>query len=109
MQDGKMYAKNGIRGLRHGLQRHFKKVRGIDTINDADFTESKISYAAQGALMKKSGLAKVQHKAPISSVDMETLYSSGVFDTNKPLSLQRKVFFELEYTSVVVRWKTYAR
>ena len=109
MQDGKMYAKNGIRGLRHGLQRHFKKDRSIDIINDADFTESKISYAAQGALMKKSGLAKVQHKAPISSVDRETLYSSGVFDTNKSLSLQRKVFFELKYTSAVLQRETYAR
>ena len=96
-QDGKMYSKNGFRGLRHGVQRYFKKKRSIDIIHDADFTRSSMSYAAQCVVMKKNGLAKVEHKEPIIAGDMERLYSCGVFDVSKPKSLQRKVFFELEY------------
>ena len=95
-QDGSMYAKNGIRGIRHGVQRHFKKTRNIDIINDSEFTRSSTSYTAQCVVMKKSGLAKVNHKEPLTLVDVKKLYSSGVFDIDNPASLQRKVFFELE-------------
>ena len=36
-------------------------------------------------------------KDPIIDSDLQKLYRSDVFDTNKPKSLQRNVFLELEY------------
>ena len=41
------------------------------------------------------GLAKVDPKSQISKADMELLHSSGVFSATKPLSLKKKVFFEI--------------
>ena len=96
-QDGNMYAKTAFRAIRHGIQRHFKKLRNMDIINDATFTRSSMAFTAQCVAMKKKGLAKVQHKDPINEADMQKLYTSDLFGVNQPKSLQRKVFFELEY------------
>ena len=96
-QDGNQYSKAGFRGIRHGLQRHFKSIREFDIIQDVEFKRSGTAFTAQCVEMKKKGLARVKHKEPITEADMEKLYSSGVFDTAKPRSLQRKVFFELLY------------
>lgn len=96
-QDGKMYTKSAYRGLRHGIQRHFKRVRNVDIINDTEFSRSSEAFTAQCVAMKKQGLAKVRHKEAINKSDMEKLYASNVFDVHHPKSLQRKVFFELEY------------
>ena len=96
-QNGKMYAKTAFRALRHGIQRYFKKLRNIDIINDASFTRSSMAFTAQCVAMKKMGLSKVQHKDPINETDMQKLYNSDLFGVNHPKSLQRKVFFELEY------------
>ena len=96
-QDGEMYVKTAYRGMRHGLQRYFKKLRNIDVINDSKFSRSSMAFTAQCVAMKKKGLAKVQHKEPICNSDMEKLYASNVFDINDPKSLQRKVFFEMMY------------
>lgn len=45
--------------------------------------------------LKSEGLAKTVHKPAIDDEDVKKLYESGVFDTNKPTTLQNKVFFEI--------------
>ena len=43
--------------------------------------------------LKRKVLAKTAHKPAIDDEDVKRLFESGVFDTNKPTSLQNKVFF----------------
>ena len=94
-QNGKMYTKSAFRSVRHGIQRKFKSIRNIDIINDPEFVQSENAFTAQCVVLKKKGLAKVEHKPPISDTDMKKLYSSTVFSIDQPKSLLRKVFFEL--------------
>ena len=96
--DGSYYKTTSMRSLRYGLQRKIKQTRkDIDIIDDIQFKRCNEVFAAQLVHLKKIGLAKVVHKPPISKHDLALLYSSGVFATNKPGSLQKKVFFEVVF------------
>ena len=96
--DGSYYKTTSMRSLRYGLQRKIKQTRkDIDIIDDIQFKRCNEVFAAQLVHLKKIGLAKVVHKPPISKHDLALLYSSGVFATNKPASLQKKVFFEVVF------------
>ena len=78
--DGSFYKKTSFTSLRFGLQREFKRIRpDINIIDDPEFSSSFEMYKAQCVQLKAMGLAKVEHKMPISKTDMELLYSSGVF------------------------------
>ena len=59
------------------------------------FQRSNEVFTAQLVHLKTVGLAKVEHKPPISKHDLEVLYSSGVFSLQTPHTLQKKVFFEI--------------
>ena len=94
--DGSFYKKTSFTSLRFGLQREFKRIRpDINIIDDPEFSSSFEMYKAQCVQLKAMGLAKVEHKMPISKTDMELLYSSGVFSIANPVSLLKKVFFEV--------------
>ena len=67
----------------------------IDIIIDKDFQTANEVFRAQCVELKKEGLAKITHKQPITLEDMKTLYTSPVFSVNNPVSLQRKVFFDV--------------
>ena len=47
--------------------------------------------------MRRVGLGKVEHYKAISEDDMSTLYKSSVFETDTPVGLLRKVFFEVMF------------
>ena len=96
-QDGSQYTKGAYTIIRHGLQRKIKELRGIDIMNNAEFTRSENAFSAQCVQLKKKGLAKVDHKPPISQEDLKKMYASGVLSNHSPKSLQRKVFFEIMY------------
>ena len=82
--------------LRFGLQREVKKFRpDINIVDDVLFQSSSEVFKAVCVQLKKIALAKVNHKPPISKSDLQLLYSSGVFSTVNPVSLQKKVFFEV--------------
>ena len=94
--DGSFYKKTSFSSLRFGLQREVKRIRpDINIIEDSEFSSSFEMYKAQCVQLKSMGLAKVEHKMPISKADMELLYSSGIFSIEHPVSLQKKVFFEV--------------
>ena len=40
-------------------------------------------------------MARVDHHPPINEEDMNKIYESNVFSLNNPVSLQRKVFFDV--------------
>lgn len=94
-EDGSMYKKTSFSSLRFGIQRHMKKIRDINIIDDPEFQSSNEIFKAQCVQLKKAGLAKIDHKQEITKSDLNLLYSSGVFSTAKPSTLQRKVFFEV--------------
>ena len=89
------YSKSSLNSLRFGLNRHFKATRGIDTINDPDFSDANKVFGAKCVDLKRQGLAKVEHKSPICEEDLQKLYECGVFALNDPAKLQNKVFFEV--------------
>ena len=94
-KNGSMFSKNSMFALRFGLKRHFRKFYGIDIISDAAFVEANRSFRAQTALLKEKGLENPDPKKAISPEDMARLYRSGVFNTERPDTLQNKVFFEV--------------
>lgn len=82
--------------LRWGIQRKIKEKReSIDIIKHPEFGPSNRIFTAQFMNIKKQGLAKVEHKPPISKADIEKLYSTGTLSDKNPTSLQFKVFFEI--------------
>ena len=95
-EDGSLYKKTSMHSLRYGLQRKIKYIRkDVNIIEDSQFKRSNEVFTAQLVHLKKIGLAKIDHKPPLSQHDLALLYTSGVFAINKPSSLQKKVFFEV--------------
>lgn len=54
-------------------------------------------FAAQCVVLKKEGLAQVNHHhhPALSDDDLKNCMNRDVFSLNRPLSLQRKVFFDI--------------
>ena len=85
-----------MHSLRYGLQRKIKYIReNANIIDGTEFKRSNEVFTAQLVHLKKIGLAKIDHKPPLSQHDLALLYTSGVFAINTPSSLQKKVFFEV--------------
>ena len=94
--DGNFYSKTSLSSIRWGIQRKIKEVReNIDIINDPEFGTSQRVFDAQCVELKKIGLAKVEHKPPITKNDIVKLYSSGTLSDEEPTSLMFKFFFEM--------------
>ena len=94
-KDGSFYSMGSLKTLRFGLNRHFKAVRGVDIMNEEEFSEANKVFAAKCVQLKKDGHVKVHHKPPIADADLKKLYESGVFSTDFPKTLLNKVFFEI--------------
>ena len=94
--DGAYYKKSSLISIRHSLQRKFKELQqNMDIINDGEFNDANNMFKATCVHLKKIGLGATNHKPPISEEDITKLYESGVFGLSTPISLQRKVFFEI--------------
>ena len=99
-EDGGYYKKTSFTALRHGIQREFHRIRGIDDhidiLEGPQYTKSSELFHAQSVQLKKMGLARVEHTPEISVADIKLLYAEGgVFSTDSPVQLQFKVFFEV--------------
>ena len=75
------------------MNRHFKEHLDVDIVNYNEFKEANQVFIAQCVKLKREKLAKTNHKPAINEEDVKGLYESGVFDTNKPATLQNNVFF----------------
>lgn len=97
--DGSPYKLTSFRSMRFALQREFKVICGheFDIIMDKEFSKANVIFKAQTVKLKREGLAKVSHHPPISNDDLKKLYASKVFSVNHPVSLQRKIFFDVIY------------
>ena len=97
-QNGEMYTKSSLTTIRFGLWRFIKNYMyrpEMDIMSSPEFKESNTVFKAQTVQLKREGKAKVQHKPPISEEDLCKLYSSSAFNTNTPVGLQNKVWFEV--------------
>ena len=65
----------------------------VDIKKDNEFKEANQVFIAQ--YVKRERLAKTNHKPAIDDEDVKRVCESGVFYTNKPATLQNKVFFEI--------------
>ena len=75
------------------MNRHFKEHLDVDIVNYNEFKEANQVFIAQCVKLKREKLAKTNHKPAINEEDVKGLYESGVFDTNKPATLQNNVFY----------------
>ena len=71
--DGKFYKKTSFTCMRFAIQRQLKIIRGpyFDIIEDFELARSNEIFLAQCVVLKKKGLAKVDHHPPISEEDMK--------------------------------------
>ena len=84
-QDGELYSKSTLLSIRFGIQRKINEMRkDVNIIEFVEFKTSNEILRAQCVYLKKEGLAKVNHKKPISVEDMKKLYSSNVFSLENP-------------------------
>ena len=95
-QNREMYTKSSLTTIRFGLWRFIKNCHPeMDIMSSPEFQESNTVFKAQTVQLKQEGKAKVQHKPPISEDVLCKLYSISAFNTNTPVGLQNKVWFEV--------------
>ena len=94
-ENGQLYTKKSMQGIRYGLQRHFQKVRDVDIVKNPLFTESNKSFKAMLVKLKDEGLGYVKHKSVIPQDDFNKISASKSLDITTPRGLQNKVFIDL--------------
>ncbi|XP_078000697.1 uncharacterized protein LOC144453313 isoform X2 [Glandiceps talaboti] len=97
-QDGKLYGKSSLSGLRASIHRHITGPpyhRKINIMQDREFQVA--NYVIRGVVkkMKKDGKDTTTHKVPISPSDLKKLSMSPVLSIAHNVGLQRKVWFDL--------------
>lgn len=95
---GENYSKSALVGMRAAVGRHLNSPpfeRKVNITKDSDFMSSNHVLMGQIKNQKRKGLDITSHKEPLSEGDLNKLYSTGVLSTKSPLSLLRKVWFEI--------------
>lgn len=95
--NGDYYGRNSLFNLRAMINKHLKGKPycvPYDIVTDERFRSSNERLEKQLKLLKGIGRT-ITHKQPISIADLRRMYDSGVLGTSNPLSLLRKVWFEI--------------
>ena len=85
-------------GIRAAISRNLTSPpfnRQIKIVHDLQFMSSNHVLTAMIKNLKREGKDVSIHKKPIAEGDIEKLYTSGVFNTDKPVTLQYKVFYDI--------------
>ena len=91
-----MYSKSSLIAIRFGLCKFIQFHRPeLDIINGSNFKDANLVFKAKIVELKRLGKAKIEHKLPIVSEDLNKLYHSVAFDTESSIGLQNKVWFEV--------------
>ena len=97
-KDKNMYSKSSLNAIRFGLCKFIQFHRPeLDIINGSNFKDANLVFKAKIVELKRLGKAKIEHKPPIVSEDLNKLYHSVAFDTESPIGLQNKVWFEVMF------------
>ena len=99
-KSGENHKSASVIQVRYGLSKFLKqKCDLFDLNNDDVFSSYGEVYKAVLSDMKRKGFGSVQHYPPIEQEDLKKLYerSHHTFDSDTPVGLQNKVFFEIMY------------
>ena len=97
-RDGTEYGKAAMSAIRAAIHRHITGAphhRKINIMQDREFQVANHVYKGIIKTMKREGKDQTIHKQPISTGDLRKLNTSPVFATTNPVSLQRKVWFDI--------------
>lgn len=97
-RDGKKYSENALRAIKNALFRHLNSQtfsRGVDSLNcfwtSTAILERVITEQKEG----KEVTPDIKQNKVIKPSDLDKMYTTGVLSNRDPLSLLRKVWFEL--------------
>ena len=97
-RSGVPYSRQSMLSMRAALYRHLTMPphnKTFSILKDPSFTSANSVFIGSLKKMKQDGVDRCKHYPPISSEDLKKMYDSGILSTQSPISLQRKVFFEL--------------
>ncbi|XP_071162166.1 uncharacterized protein [Mytilus edulis] len=95
---GTDYSKSPLVGIRAAISRHLTSPpynRNVNLMKDNAFMTSNHALTGMIKTLKRAGKDVTVHKKPVAEGDIQRLYSSGVFNTDSPATLQNKVFWDL--------------
>jgi hypothetical protein len=96
--DGKLYSKSAFVGIRASINRHLRSEpfnKRFNILTDSDFHVSNNTFKSVLKKLKNEGLDVSQPHKPISNEDLDKLRNSLVLSPDTPLSLVRKVWFDI--------------
>ena len=94
------YSVQTLKCLRSGLNRWYRKERGIDIVNDTSFVQSNEMLKAVQVESKKNGKGVRKSYPPISSIDLEKIaeyFSHDHVSKPEPRRLQQNMVFYIIY------------
>ncbi|CAC5410211.1 unnamed protein product [Mytilus coruscus] len=95
---GTDYSKSALVGIRAAISRHLTSPpfnRNVNLMTDNAFMTSNHVITGMNKTLKRAGKDVTVHKKPVAEGDVQRLYSSGVFNTDSPVTLQNKVYWDL--------------
>ncbi|CAG2215768.1 unnamed protein product [Mytilus edulis] len=97
-KQGNDYSKSALVGIRSAISRHITGPpynRDINIITDKSFMPSNHVITGMMKKLKREGKDITVHKKAVAEGDIQKLYSSGIFSTDHPVTLQNKVFWDI--------------
>ncbi|CAC5421278.1 unnamed protein product [Mytilus coruscus] len=97
-KQGTDYSKSALVGIRSAISRHITGPpynREINIITDKLFMPSNHVITGMMKKLKREGKDITVHKKAVAEGDIKKLYSSGIFSTDHPVTLQNKVFWDI--------------
>ena len=98
IRKGKEYSKSALTGLRAGINRFFTQPpnnKQFNIMKDRSFQKSNNVLSGIIKELERASKETTENKEPISQADLKKLQMSGLFSTEKPKTLQNKVFFDI--------------
>ena len=84
--------------VRAGLNRHLISPpydRKVNLMHDTAFQGANQVFYGLIRTLKQQGLDRTVHESALTQADFKKLYSCGILDTNNPVTLQNRVFVEV--------------
>ena len=97
-KSGDEYKRSSLVNVRAGLNRHLISPpydRKVNLMHDTAFQGANQVFYGLIRTLKQQRLDRTVHKSALTEADFKKLYSCGILDTNNPVTLQNKVFVEV--------------
>ena len=99
-KSGDEYKRSSLVNVRAGLNRHlispsYDRKLNLMQMHDTAFQGATQVFYGLIRTLKQQGIDRTVHKSALTQADFKKLYSCGLLDTNNPVTLQNKVFVEI--------------